>query len=212
MQDTFNKMVMEHFQYLIEDYHFKIIEISDHVQRDVKVEGFVEYQSSFTFVTITGEWYWNGVAFGWIKDARKFALSSELIHEFVSLTAKERGMVCSPDPKDNRTARNLVNSKRLQHVKREFSSNAEEKDSQLADHARWLRQYADPFLRGDFSRWREIYEYKVARMIGEHKRAGKSEWGLRYAGTDATGKPIHEKQHIFQSSLDYLAASREEAR
>ena len=209
MQITFNSMVEEHFHYLIDEYNFRVVKVREEIQHDVAAEGYVEYESPTTFVTVTGEWYWNGVVFGRSKDDRRFSLSAEQIYEYISLTPDERGLVCSHDPNDDRAAALLVASKELQHEKRHFDSKAEEIDSQLSDHAGWLKIYAEPFLTGDFSQWLEIYEYKVSRMIAELKRSGKKEYSLRLAGKDENGKAIHINEHVFIKSLDYLAQLRE---
>lgn len=209
MQETFIKMVMEQFQFLIDEYQFQRTKVSEHVQYDARAEGYVEFQSHIAFVTVTGEWNWNGVTFGRAIDDRIFALASEQVHEYLSMTPEERATVCSHDPKDKRSAALLIASRRLQHEKKQYSDKIEEIKNQLADHAQWLRQYASPFLSGDFSLWSEIYDYKLQRMIAEYKRAGRSEESLRYVGKDSNGKAIHVKEHVFQSSLDYLKKLRE---
>jgi hypothetical protein len=190
MQETFVKMVREQFQFLIDKYQFEVIELNEHVQYDARAEGYIEFQSLTTFVTVTGEWYWNGVAFGRAKDNRKFAMASEQVYEYLSFTPEERAIVCSHDPKDNRTVASLIASRRLQHEKREYPTKVEEIHNQLVDHARWLQQYAHPFLKGDFSLWFEVYNYKIQRMIGEQKRAGRNEVALRLLGKDDNAKPI----------------------
>jgi hypothetical protein len=145
------------------------------------------------------------------RDDRRYSLSSELVQEYTFSTPEERAIVCSQDPRDFRTAACLVVSKKLHHDKRQFSNKAAEIDSQLSDHARWLKQYAEPFLKGDFSQWLEIYEYKIARMIGELKRSGRSEYCLRFVGIDQKGKPAYVQEHIFIKSLDYIAGLRTQA-
>jgi hypothetical protein len=209
MQVTFVKMVMEQFQFLVDEYGFQVIKVADSFQYDARAEGYVEFQSPTTFVTVTGEWYWNGVTFGRAIDNRKFALASEQVHEYLSMTPEERAIVCSHDPKYKRSAALLIASRLLQHEKRQYSDKIEEIKNQLADHARWLRQYASSFLMGDFSLWLEIYIYKLQRMIGEHQRAGRSEESLRYVGKDSNGKAILVKEHVFQSGFDYLTKLHE---
>jgi hypothetical protein len=56
MQKTFNVMVIAHFGYLTDEYNFRVDKILHH-DPDVKLEGFVEFQSPTTFVSVTGEWY-----------------------------------------------------------------------------------------------------------------------------------------------------------
>jgi hypothetical protein len=208
---TFNQMVEERFRYLVDEYGFRIIKIGTGFQHTTTAEGYVEYESATSFVTVTGEWYWNGITLGHSQDDRRFALSTGLIYEYMSLTPEEREIICSQDPRDNRTAARLIVSKILQHEKKQSASKAEEINSQLSEHAQWLKQYAAPFLRGDFSQWLEIYEYKVSKMIGELKRSGRNEYCLRFVRNDENGKPVYVQEHAFSKSLDYLARLRTEA-
>jgi len=209
MQETFNTMVIEHFGYLVSEYNFQM---SKNLQNDpdFRLEGLVEFQSSTTFVSVAGEWYGMEVSFGWAADDRKFAISAELVHEFLSLTPEQRGIVCSLDPQYKHEARQLIASKQLQYEKREFADGAEKTEHEVIDHARWLRQYADPFLRGDFSLWLAIHEYKLARMIGELRRSWKREIRRRFVGLAEGWKAVHVREHMFQRDVDYLAQLKAE--
>ncbi len=209
MEETFIKLVQKQFQFLIDEYQFQVVKVNEHVQYDARAEGYVEFQSLTTFVTITGEWHWNGVAFGRAKDDRKFAMGSEQVYEFLSFTPEERTIVCSHNRIDHYQAASLIASRHLQHEKREYPDKREEIHNQLADHARWLQQFAHPFLKGDFSLWYDLYNYKIQRMIGEQKRSGSNEFALRLIGKDDNGKSIHQKVHIFQSSFDYLESLKD---
>jgi hypothetical protein len=161
--------------------------------------------------SVAGEWYGMEVSFGRAIDDRKFALSAELVHEFLSLTPEQRRTVCSLDPQHKHEAKLLIASKRLHYEKREFTNGAEKTEHQLIDHARWLRQYADPFLRGDFSLWLEIHEYKLARMIGELRQSWKREIRRRFVGLTPARKAGHVREHIFQRDVDYLARLKAES-
>jgi hypothetical protein len=209
MQETFNRMVIEHFGYLVSEYNFQV---DKDLQKDpdFKLEGFVEFQSPTTFVSVAGEWYGMEVSFGRAIDDRKFAISAELVHEFLSLTPEQRGIVCSLDPQYKHDAKLLLASKQLQSEKREFANGAEKTEHEVIDHARWLRQYADPFLRRDFSLWLAIHEYKLARMIGELRRSGKREIRRRFVGLSPARKAICIKEHMFQRDVDYLARLKAE--
>jgi hypothetical protein len=209
MQETFNMMVIEHFGYLVSEYNFQV---SKSLQNDpdFRLEGFVEFQSPTTFVSVAGEWYGMEVSFGRATDERKFTLSVELVHEFLSLSPEQREIVCSPDPRYRHDAKLLVASKQLQYEKRECTNSAEKTEQQLLDHARWLRQYADPFLRGDFSLWLPIHEYRLARMIGELRQSWKREVRRRFVGLTAGRKAVYVREHIFQRDVDYLARLKAE--
>ncbi len=181
MQATFNMMVIDHFGFLVSEYRFWVGKILDH-NPGIMLEGFVEFQSPTTFVSVAGEWYATEVRFGRVMDDRKFAISTELIHEFLSLTPEQRQVVCSLNPRDKKEARQLIASQRLQYEKREFANDADRRKHELMEHARWIRQYADLFLRGDFSLWLAVHEYRLAKMIGEVSQSWKREISPRFVG------------------------------
>jgi hypothetical protein len=209
MQETFNMMVIEHFGYLVSEYNFQV---SKSLQNDpdFRLEGLVEFQSPTTFVFVAGEWYGMEVRFGRVIDDRKFAISADLVHEFLSLTPEQRQIVCSRDPQYRHDAKLLVASKQLQHEKCEFTNGAEETEHEVIDHARWLRQYADPFLRGDLSLWFPIHEYRLARMIGEVRQSWKREIRRRFVDLTPARKAVYVREHIFQRDVDYLARLKAE--
>jgi hypothetical protein len=209
MQETFNMMVIDHFGYLVSEYHFWVGKILDH-DPDIMLEGFVEFHSPTTFVSVAGEWYATEVRFGRVMDDRKFAISAELIHEFLSLTPEQRQIVCSLDPRHKKEARQLIASQQLQYEKREFANGDDRREHELMQHARWLRQYADPFLRGDFSLWLAIHEYRLAKMIGEVRQSWKREISPRFVGLTEDRKAVYVREHMFQSDVDYLARLKAE--
>jgi hypothetical protein len=209
MQKTFNMMVIDQFGYLVSEYHFRLGKILDH-DPDIMLEGFVEFQSPTTFVSVAGEWYGTEVRFGRVMDNRQFAISAELVHEFLSLTPEQRQIVCSPDPRQKQEARLLIASQQLQYEKREFADGADRREHERMQYAHWIRQYADPFLRGDFSLWLPIYEYKLARMIGEVRQSWKREVEGRFIGFTEHRKAIYVQEHMFQSDVDYLARLKAE--
>lgn len=206
MQETFNMMVLEHFGYLVRDYTFQVYKDWQR-DPDFRLEGVVEYVSPTTFVSIVGGLFDVEVSFGRVGDDRKYSLSIGLLHEFLSITPEEREIICSHDPRHKKEARLLIASKQLHHEKHGLAHGDEETECWVADHARWLRQYADPFLRGDFSLWVAIHEYKLAKMIGEVRQSWKREVSRRdvgMIGTPAGRKLIYVKEHMFQSDIDYL--------
>jgi hypothetical protein len=162
MQETFNMMVLEHFEYLVSEYSFRVEkDLQD--DPDFRLEGFVEYASPTTFVSIVGGWLDVEVSFGRVVDDRKCSVPIGLVHEFLSITPEEREIICSHDPRHKKECWLLIASKQLQYEKHEFTDSDEETEYRVIHHARWLRQYADPFLRGDFSLWLAIHEYRLER-------------------------------------------------
>src|SRR5258705_2277171 len=161
MKTTFFSMVMNHFQYLVADYGFAVKKV-EKSERNPEIEGRIEFETSATFVTVSSEQWAAGASVGRVKDDRyRFFLNPATIHEYVVITESDKKLVCSFDPKDDRKARTIIHQTRLLYNKDDSNNIVEDIDSQLADYSRWLRQYAEPFLRGDFSQWLEIYEYKV---------------------------------------------------
>ena len=209
MQKTFNMMVVAHFRYLVSEYNFRV-DKNLRTHPNFELEGYVEFQSPTTFVAVAGEWYDVEVSFGRVMDDRNFAVSVGLVHEYLSLTPEQREIVCSRDPRHKKESRLLIASKQLQYEKHEFTNCAEETEYQVIDHARWLRQYADPFLRGDFSFWLAIHEYKLARMIGEVRQSWKREVSRRFVGLTEGRKAVYVREHMFQSDVDYLARLKAE--
>ncbi len=210
MTITFTERVKKHFQFLVDEYGFTISH-EEGSDRAPDTEGVVKYSSRTTLVGIEKEAMSGGVGvwFCRLKDAAKrAALSASLIYEYRSLSAKEKAIMLSYHPKDDARARDLVWSKGLPWGTR--LDNAEtELDRQLSDEARWLRKYADPFLRGDFSRWLELYEYKVAAQKAEYARrhGGKENVGLiMKRGEDGIMRKLGEKT-LWQ---DYLEELRKE--
>ena len=170
----------------------------------------VEFQSPTTIVSVAGEWYATEVRFGRVIDDRKFAISAELVDEFLSLTPEQRQIVCSLNPRDKKEARQLIASQQLQYEKREFANGADRREHELMQHACRIRQYADPFLRGDFSLWLAIHEYKLARRIGEVRQSWKREVRGRFVGLTEGRKAVYVKEHMFQGEVDYLARLKAE--
>lgn len=207
MAVTFTVRAKRHFQFLIGTYGFVISseEVSD---RDPEMEGVVTYSSQTTFVVIDGGMGSAGVRFGRRKDAGKSVLDVRIVYEYKVLNAKEKAIVLSFDPKDDVKASKIIESKGLPWGGRLDDAMAE-LERQLAEDARWLRKYADPFLRGDFSRWLEINEYWAMKTRAEYARRhnGKDdvEWVMK-RGEDGVMRKLGEKT----LAQDYLEELRKE--
>lgn len=210
MSETFNKMVIKHFGYLVHDYNFQVYK-DWQGDPDFRLEGVVEYASPTTFVSIVGGLFDVEVSFGRVGDEPKYSVSIGLLHEFLSITPEEREIICSHEPRHKKESRLLIASKQFQYEKHEFANGDEETVYRVIDHAGWLRQYADPFLRGDFSLWLAIHEYRLAKMIGMVRQSWKWEVSRRFIGFTEHRKAIHVKEHMFQSDIDYLARLKAES-
>jgi hypothetical protein len=210
MKNKFISLVDKHFDYLVSEYNFTINK-EEESKLHPEIEGRVEYESFTTFVTVSSEQWTVNVNVGRLKDNKyHYFLDPRSIYEYLVLTETEKKLVCSLDPRDNRKAKLLLRQKRLLHKEKDFNNSVSRIESQLADYSKWLRQYADPFLRGDFSKWLDIYEFLIARQFAEHIRSGKDEFVLRFIGLDEKGEPVHEKRKIFQNSFDYLEKLKHE--
>lgn len=210
MKTTFFSIVMKYFQYLSTDYDFKIKKLEES-ERHPDNEGRVEFESPTTFVTVSSEQWTVSAHVGRVKDNKYYYfLDPRTIYEYFALTEYDKQLVCSQNPEDDREARILLNRIALLHKKNDSSNHISSIEKQLDDYSNWLRQYAEPFLRGDFSRWLEIYEYRIARQLAEHIRSGKDKYVLQFVRLDENGKPVHAKKRVFQASFEYLENLRKE--
>ena len=204
MKTTFFSMVMNHFQYLVTTYGFTIKKV-DESERARDIEGRIEFENPTTFVTVSSEQWTVGAIVGRAKDDKyRFFIDPATIHEYTVLTESDKKVLCSFDPKEEKKARALIHQTRLLHSKSNTDSAIEDINGRLADYSRWLRQFAEPFLRGDFSKWLEIYEYKVNRTRAAYIRSGKNEL------VRTVGQNKDARISIFQNSLNYLEKLREE--
>jgi hypothetical protein len=195
---------MKHFQYLVDDYGFLVKKVEES-ERAPEIEGRFEFENATTFVTVSGEQWAVSAVIGRVKDDKyRYFLDPTAIHEYLVLTESDKKLVCSLDPKDDRKARLVIHQVRLLHNKKDTDNLNESIENQLADYSRWLREYAEPFLRGDFSQWLEINEFMFARQRAERIRSGKDEFVRTVGGSK------DERVSIFQSSLDYLEKLRKE--
>jgi hypothetical protein len=200
MKKTFSSYAIPYFRYLMEDYGFALTKIEDSESKET--EGRVEFETPVTFVTVSGETWTTGAVIGRVKDDRyRYFLDPETIHEYLALTEADRELVLSPDPGDDRRARRILSQISLSTGE---ETSGIDLSRQLSSSALWLRRYAGPFLRGDFTQWLQIYEYKVLRARAASLRAGKEEL-VRTIAPD-------ERVSVFKGSLEYLDRLRKEKR
>jgi len=208
MQRTFVKMVQSQFQFLINDFGFTLSSGTESPRGDFW-EGDVQYMTKATWLNVNctrGES--PSVWVGRTKDKKKHSLPIQVIYEYMTLSKEEKRIVLSVS--EGRRAVSLLNKKQMAHLV-SLPDNVEERMSlQLESYARYLREYAMPFLIGDFSQWLAIWEYHIDKLAVEHKRAGRPEF-VPIVTTDDNGQlRITGKQHVFQESLDYIGELRSE--
>lgn len=203
MQETFIKIVENHFQFLVRDFEFTLYSATESPRGDYG-EGDVKYVTKTTLVNLNctrGEQ--PSLWIGRTQDKKQHWLPIQVIFEFMSLSSDEKRIVLSHS--EGRQAANLLNKKQLAHLI-SLPDNLDEKmNVQLENHARYLREYAMPFLKGDFSQWLAIWEYHVEKLTAEHVRAGRPEF-VPVVATDSNGQlRVMGKQHVFKESLDYVS-------
>jgi hypothetical protein len=208
MQSTFVKMVQSQFQFLINDFGFILSSVTESPRGDYW-EGDVQYTSRAAWINVNctrGES--PSVWVGRTQDKEKHSLPIQVIYEYMTLSKEEKRIVLSFS--EGRQAVSLLNKKQLARLI-SLPDNVEERMSlQLENYARYLRDYAMPFLQGDFSQWLAIWEYHVEKLIVEHKRAGRPEF-VPIVTTDDNGQlRITGKQHVFKDNLDYVGELRSE--
>ena len=79
----------------------------------------------------------------------------------------------------------------------------------MKNYANWLKDHAALCLKGDFSRWPEIYEYKIHRARADHLRKGKDELGYVQV-KDENGDWKLTRQSIFKDELEHIERLKEE--
>lgn len=206
MINTFVEKVTKCFVFLAEEYKFDIT-FMENSKRGPEVEGLVVFSSKTTRVRVNGENGGVGVGFGRVKDRVDQNLTPQIVYEFNKISEIEKRIVLSHNMTDDKRARDIIWSKKLPSGSR-LDDMEQNVIRQLSEQAHWLQLYAEPFLRGDFSNWLEIFEYQVERMRGEYIRSGREEF-VRKIGLGEDGKLLMlGKESTFQTSLDYLEQLR----
>ena len=211
---TFVDRALVQLAFLEKEYGFAIVQ-TDASTRLPETEGFVRYISATTFVKVYGDPGGAvGTVLGRASDSEKFAIGILTLAEYSLLSAAEKRLVLSRDAKDDRRARELMSARSLQKTQewrliRELNY-AERSERGIADNAKWLLQYADPLLRGDFSSWRALFEYKVERQVAERIRSGSADSELRFTEREA-GRVQQEVQPLLAELQQYLVNLKAES-
>ena len=208
MQATFVKTVQQYFQFLIDDFGFKLLKAISS-PRDEPWEGNVQYVTSATLIDISmtrGDF--PSLSIGRTKDMNKHLLPLQVAYEFVELNDEEKIAILSRF--DGQQAAKILNNKQLLHVMSQVRDIDAEREFQIKTLAASLRKYALPLLQGDFSQWIATWEYQVDKLIAENARTGRPEFvPVVVADTDGKFK-VTGKEHVFKKTLDYLQGLRDE--
>jgi len=134
------------------------------------------------------------------------------IHEYLSTSEKEKQFLLSRDMKDQDTA-NAIFRKTFLLSSPDWKSSRDDiqqdLDSRLKNYANWLKENADLCLSGNFSRWPELYEYKINRLMADELRRGGKEV-VKAVVKDENGTLKTIERPIFQREKDHLLKLRQE--
>lgn len=204
MQTDFLANVMKYFDYLVTEYGFHVVKVNIS-KRSPNTEGRIEFESPTTFVVVSSEQWTAGAIIGRIQDDRyRYFLNPLQIRKYYVLTETDKKLLASLDPKDDPRARLLHRAANLTRTKDSNESTEAYIFAQLSDYSKWLREYANPFLLGDFTLWPQIYEFSVINSRAAHIRSGKNE----FARSISQNK--EESISIFQNDFDYLERLKKE--
>jgi hypothetical protein len=211
-QLSFVDKVKKYFYYLESEYGFRISSQSNPDTRP-HTDGFVEYTSDTTTVVIDSETGYASVWFYRTQDGKKHYLDPVAIHEYVTTTDKEKELLLSTNPQNQRDASLLFNQKFLLNQggwKSKDNETTEDKlETRLKNYAEWLESHANLCLKGDFSQWPNLYEYKIHRARADELRRGKDD--LVYVKLkDANGNSKLIKQSMFKDDFEYIEKLKKE--
>ncbi len=209
--ETFVDKAQKKFGYLTLEYGYKVI-LAENSEVRPQTDGIVEYVSDSTVFVIDSETGYASVWFYRVKDGKEFYLDPVAIHEFLSTSDTEKRLLLSKNPNDQPDASTLFNKKFLlnQPEWKYLGSDVKEKlELRLENYANWLKEYAGLCLLGDFSRWPELYEYKINRLIADEFRRGGKEY-VKAVIKDESGKLKMIVRPIFQREKDYLERLKKE--
>lgn len=208
---TFVDRIKKHFSYLESEYDFKsTFEGNSNVRP--RTDGVVKYASKTTLIIIDSEAGQAAVRFVRIQDNERYYLDPVSIHEYLSTSEKEKQLLFSRDMKDQDTA-NAIFRKTFLLSSSDWKSSEDDiqqdLDRRLNNYAYWLRQNADLCLLGNFSRWPELYEYKINRLMADELRRGGKEV-VKAVVKDENGTLKTIERPIFQREKDHLLKLRKE--
>lgn len=207
---NFIDRVKKHFGYLESQYGFTITYEGNSDVRP-QTDGAVKYTSNTTVVLIDSETGYATARFYRVKDGEKYYLTPVDIFEYLNTTDKEKELLLSTNPADQVSASALFNKTLLlnQPGWKGSHGTVQDLDEELRNFSIWLKTHANICLKGDFSLWPKLYEYKINRARADHLRRGKDELG--YARVkDSNGNWKLIKQSIFKDKLEHVEKLKKE--
>jgi hypothetical protein len=210
VNESFIQKAQQSFDFLLSHYDFKITRALSSAVRP-HTDGAIEYSSETTVVTVSSETGYVTVMFYRIADGGDYYLTPVDVHEYLNTSEGEKELLLSTNPDDQREASSKFNEKFLLNrpgwENREGTAQALE--NELRNFAKWLSDHAALCIKGDFTHWPVMYEYKINRARADHLRRGKDELGYaRVRAADGTWKL--EKQSIFKDKLEHIEKLKKE--
>jgi hypothetical protein len=206
MESPFTTQVLKSFRYLLDEYQFEII----HDDSQDMFDGWIVFASGSTFVGVFGEHAAVGAPIGRRRDFHKKdrpEISWRTIYQFRFFSPEEKKLVCSHDPADEHTATGLLFLPKLYERKRSEDV-VEDISFQIDEEAKNVKKYGDFLLRGDFSQWLEIFEFKVAMQMAEYARKHHKEYSVADMRIGSDGKLFEKRKRTMWQ--DYLEELRRE--
>ena len=210
MTGEYVEQIRSAFAFLQEEYRFA--ETTVRRDRPPREGCDIEYRSSQTIVGIVvDEWgtVWSPTI-GRLADMGAFGsagiVSLDRIWEQKRAHARDLSMLASHNPEDVREAWERVVVAGQLEMRRTMEATSpttgeESTESRLAAYAALLKQYGEPFLRGDFSSWLSLQEHSWHWLVaGEVVR-------------DVRGEKRHTLKELegrFSNVAEYLQALRRE--
>lgn len=197
------------YRFLEDRYGFEAVASNEDTARPY-FGGLVIYSTDKTIVSIQVD---RGVLLdpriGRTQDRGRNELIGEvplrLVLEFVVASPQERRLLTSYDPIEFRQGLAAFGGLNPLRGNRELAGSQsdmrEHIRSQLGSDAKSLEKYAEEFLLGDFSRWRQLHEYKLHRAVAEQ---------LASAQSRGKSPSVPEVEAKFRRSIDYLRALQHE--
>jgi len=136
-------------------------------------------------------------------------VSLRQVYQYETTTPEERELLLSQDLSVLSNGLEVVQKRALAFSRLIGSEAVPDGDLQTAmqieAHARLLRQYGEPLLRGDFSSWLAIHEFVLRWLVAGEMVSGRFSERGRGGGVTAS-----EAEARFWRSREYIQALREE--
>jgi hypothetical protein len=209
MGESFVEMIRTAFRFLETEFDFAEVLFQEDLGKPYS-GGWVEYGSPSTIVSIVvdkmeavGPTY-----VGRVKDRPGFGRMSRItldtICEFALTTPQERLRLASRDSEELKrdwsdiAKRVLVGMSSLRQASSKVAPSSTE--ALLVSDAQLLREFGEPYLRGDFSKWLELCEFQWNWLVGSEL----SNWSWAEEPT------VEKAEAMFHRTRAYLQALRHE--